>query len=348
MIGSQSAMTPVRELTPDVLKGIAVVLMIQVHLTENMAAPSFVESVAGRTSLFLGGPPAAPVFMAIMGYFLARPERPASYFWRRGFFLFAGGMLLNVGLNFHLLIEIYSGRMEVNPLRYVFGVDILHLAGLSVIAIGFVRKALKENWYAYFLLGVVISAAGEYLPSLAESNTPVLWYLNAFFWGEYSWSYFPLFPWLAYPLIGFGSRLFCSEETGNKIAKNRMWILTIAGAAVLASGEYGLSVSTDLAAYYHHGLLFAGWTAMFLTAWVAACSFLTTRWGKAPVVRYLSWMGENVTVVFVFQWLLIGNIGTAVYQTVEGRELPIWFAGVLLATVLLTKSWNTLHTKLSR
>ncbi|MBU2466561.1 MAG: DUF1624 domain-containing protein, partial [Bacteroidetes bacterium] len=60
-----------RLLLPDLLKGIAVVLMIQVHLTELFARPAFFDSVAGKVSLFLGGPAAAPVFMAVMGYFLA-------------------------------------------------------------------------------------------------------------------------------------------------------------------------------------------------------------------------------------------------------------------------------------
>jgi len=56
-------------MTADIAKGIAVVLMIQVHLTELFAIPEWYEGVAGKLSLFLGGPPAAPVFMFLMGFF---------------------------------------------------------------------------------------------------------------------------------------------------------------------------------------------------------------------------------------------------------------------------------------
>ncbi|MDV7391850.1 heparan-alpha-glucosaminide N-acetyltransferase domain-containing protein, partial [Arthrospira platensis SPKY1] len=94
---------------PDVLKGLAVLLMIQVHLTELFAVPFWLNSKAGQWSLFLGGAPAAPLFMAVMGYFLAKKQPTIMQAMKRGLRLISWGLMLNVGLNMHLLIKIAAG-----------------------------------------------------------------------------------------------------------------------------------------------------------------------------------------------------------------------------------------------
>ena len=72
-----------RDGTADLLKGFAVLFMIQVHIMEQFATPDIFNSSIGKISMFLGGPPCAPVFMAVMGYFLAKSSRPFIYFLKR-------------------------------------------------------------------------------------------------------------------------------------------------------------------------------------------------------------------------------------------------------------------------
>jgi surface polysaccharide O-acyltransferase-like enzyme len=64
-----------RNRTADLLKGLAVIFMIQVHLLELFATQDIYVSWIGKISLFLGGPPAAPVFMVVMGYYFASSKR---------------------------------------------------------------------------------------------------------------------------------------------------------------------------------------------------------------------------------------------------------------------------------
>ena len=59
-----------RTQTADVLKGIAILLMIQVHLVELFVTNEISESRVGNVLLFLGGPPVAPIFMTVFGYFV--------------------------------------------------------------------------------------------------------------------------------------------------------------------------------------------------------------------------------------------------------------------------------------
>jgi uncharacterized membrane protein len=113
-----------RKLFPDVLKGIAVLMMIQVHVMGLFASHEVFSGVFGRWSLFFGGEPAAPVFMTIMGYFIGNRQANLKKSLLRGLQLVGLGLLLNVGLNAHLFIRIFKGQILLSPWTYLFGVDI--------------------------------------------------------------------------------------------------------------------------------------------------------------------------------------------------------------------------------
>jgi hypothetical protein len=48
------------------------------------------------------------------------------------------------------------------------------------------------------------------------------------------------------------------------------------------------------------------------------------------------WLGKNITLFYIIQWLIIGNIATAIYQTQTLKSYPFWFAGIFSMTVLIT------------
>ncbi len=114
-----------RTQTADVLKGIAVLLMIQVHILELFSAESISTSNIGKVLMFFGGPPVAPVFMAILGYFVLSVNKTSRQLVVRGIKIFMLGMLLNLALNFNLLLKVNNGTLAVDVWTYVFGVDIL-------------------------------------------------------------------------------------------------------------------------------------------------------------------------------------------------------------------------------
>ncbi len=71
--------------------------------------------------------------MMILGYFLARSGKALGQLVYRGLAYYVGPAL-NLGLNLHLLILIVTAQVEMNP-YYMFGVDILFLAGFGMILI---------------------------------------------------------------------------------------------------------------------------------------------------------------------------------------------------------------------
>jgi hypothetical protein len=306
---------------PDLLKGFAVFLIVPVHILEKFIDYPGRESLFGKILLLLGGPVAVPLFMIIMGYFL------------------------NIGLNFHLLLKIWTEGWKFDPLQAIFGVDIFYLAGMSIIILS-VLKTFKygQQWIAFALI-LLISVSTLYFNEIlmvTERN-----YILPFIGGEYSWSYFPLFPWLAYPLIGFlfrktepKIREFIQKQKDVSIA-----FLAIVFILVVLFSRFGIETTINLSKYYHHTFLFFIWTLGVDVLWVLLLWFIVQKFSEFPVIAFLRWLGKNITVFYVIQWLIIGNIATAIYQTQELSNYVYWFVPIFLATVGLTFLYEKLVKK---
>ncbi len=333
--------------TADFMKGLAVILMIQVHLIELFAEQQIYNSSIGRISLFLGGPPAAPLFMVVMGYFLAASKKSFKEKIIRGIFLFIGGILLNIALNFNLLIKLYNGYFPLlDPYSYIFGVDILTLAGLSIIFITLLNRLLQDKFCVYFILATILVFLGTILPYYPSTGDSFIKYINAFFWGNYAWSYFPLLPWIAYPLTGYCFYLLRSREvlpnysSKTKILFFVLWIVFIAFTIHRA-----IATSANLQEYYHHGILFFFWSVIFLGGVTFIVKRIENYLGKFKIIIYIKWVGLNVTVFYVVQWILIGNTATEIYKTQPLNTLLIWYLAIIVIVTALTIIWNRFFSK---
>jgi fucose 4-O-acetylase-like acetyltransferase len=326
-----------RECTPDLIRGIAVLLMIQVHITELFARQSIYDSFSGKVLLFLGGPLVAPLFVGIMGYFLAKSTKNLKCLLRRGALLFGGGILLNIGFNFNLLVKAYHGHIDVNPFDYVFGCDILPLAGLSVIVIGLLRELFRGKYILYVLTAFAIATVGAYLPP-GSSERSVSTYVFAFFGGEYSWSYFPFFPWAAYPIMGYAVGLILQKYSFKKKTGNllRLFIYSISGIIVVITWDFGFTISSKLTEYYHHDIIYYLWVFALAAAYIPVCELIIMYAKNQPFIKFLRWVGKNVTTVYVIQWLIIGNTATMIYKTQNVFQMVLWFVVVVAITSLLT------------
>lgn len=333
---------------PDLLKGFAVFLIVPVHILELFIDYPGHESLFGKTLLFLGGPFAVPVFMIVMGYFIARNKKPLTQNLLRGTKVFIVGFLLNIGLNFHLLLKIKFSGWQINPLEYIWGVDILYLAGLSIIFLS-ILKLVKNNpgLISLILVFLVTGITGLLNKELMTTERN---YILPFIAGTYSWSYFPLFPWLTYPLAGFAFYHF--EEKVMRFLKLQKWISAVflLGIAILILifSKWGFKTTINLSAYYHHTFLFSLWIFGIVILWSLFLRFAVQKIPKNPMVIFLQWLGKNITLFYVIQWLIIGNIATAIYQTQPVSRYIFWFAGIFCVTVLLTWLLEKTNVKLAR
>lgn len=328
-----------RNISADVLKGIAVVFMIQVHVVEQLLQPELANSAIGKFLLFLGGPPAAPVFMSVMGYFAWKSKRDLIYQLNRGTQLIIGGILLNIGLNFSLLYHYFIGDVAIDPYRYIFGADILPLAGLSIIIIALIKWKYKKNLLLLFFL---LSA-----PLLSEFNFYTLEinqsfkYFISFFYGISDWSYFPLIPWVSYPLIGaFFSELESVDYIISYINKNKIALVVTWLLFMLFTYEYYIGVSSNLNEYYHHGIYFFLWVIVFLIGYVFIVNIICNYFNGSLIIKLLKYYGEEVTSVYVIQWLIIGNSAYFLHKNLNSIESIVAFISITILTTVLTYLWS--------
>ena len=319
-----------RLILPDLIKGLAVLLMIQVHIMELFARQDVYDGFSGQISLFLGGIPAAPVFMLMMGYLMALKSKSSVDMLKRGIRLFIGGIFLNIGMNFHLIYNIIFKNWNYNLWNYVFGADILTLAGLSLIIFVLIHKLANDNYLIYFIIAFIIAILRYFFSSL-DLETSYWRYVLSFITGGTSWSYFPLIPWLAYPVLGYGLKLLNNKYSFSSIM-NKFWsnlALILISLTLILSFNYGFSNSYLLTNYYHHRMLFFLWAMAFMIVWFYGWYQISGLLKSTIFFEFLLFLGKNVTSIYVIQWLIIGNLSTEFYKTKNLEESVMWFFVIL-------------------
>lgn len=334
-----------RTQTFDLLKGIAVLLMIQVHIIELFAANSISTSQVGKVLMFLGGAPVAPIFAFVLGYFLASSKRSKKQLLIRGVKLFALGMLLNVALNFNLILSITKGLYKIDRLPYLLGLDILQFAGISIILITLLKRIIEQSIFFTVACCFVSAFLGHYLLSYIPDNEFLL-YFSSLFYGSSKWSYFPLFPWLAYPLAGIAFYQIKHRFDFSVLKDAKLWFPVVVLCVLFSifTTHYAVAVSSQLPLYYHHGIKFFLWTLLFLAFYGFFANEINKLIGNTMVLNYIKWLGRNVTAMYFIQWVIIGNIATEVYKTVSS---PLYLVVAYLAILLVSSAlcWMYLKTR---
>jgi hypothetical protein len=247
----------------------------------------------------------------------------------------------------NLLVKIITGSSSQNPWPFILGVDILFLAGIGIIVIGLVRLVFKRRIAPYAVLALLVLLIGQVLPVYSGSHEWIK-YVLAFLGGGYPWSYFPVFPWLAYPVTGFLFYVLDEKYNLTEITpKGKSYIMTAVFLMVVVTFGFGFNISGNLPIYYHHSLIFYFWVLIFLIFWVLALSFIFDERYKTFPSGYFRWTGKNVTAFYVVQWLIIGNLATILYRSQNMLELMFWFAAILTATSLIVFSWEKVQRKIS-
>ena len=194
----------------DLLRSFAIVVMVIVHFTENLA---------GYTPLIAGL--GAPTFLFLTGlsyrlWLNAKQARGvtetkiAKSTVRRGLFLFGLGFAFNVlvwlpedTFNWDVLTLIGVGMITLNLARQL-PPTITFLACLGLTSLTPLLQ-FEADWQAYW-------TPGYFDPDLTLTDV-VLGFLVV--------GYFPIFPWLAFPLIGFLFGTFQFAETPDPKREDR-------------------------------------------------------------------------------------------------------------------------------
>ena len=297
----------------DLIKGLAILFMINIHVLWLFTDLELYETIFAALVYFMGGLPAAPVFMFAMGVGVVYSRRDNwKYFLKRGLIILLLGYLLNLlrfVIPFALGLELnvmkpaaIEASFEYSSLLMLFmEIDILQFAGLSLIFIALLKK-IKLSIFFYPLL--MLLPLLNYIVQDIQLENVFLNSLLGLFWGSGLNSTFPFLIWIFYPLLGilFGSILICVKN------KNTLYLITgILGLLVLilVAPRASYLLSPDVYNYYHHGIFGNLTIGAFILFWLAIFYFA----GKIipNIIRErLSFWSRKITHMYLIHWLLIG------------------------------------------
>lgn len=189
----------------DIAKGMAIIFMVWCHTLRTLGGNT--ESILGFfVDGILGGPFAAPVFMISMGIGINFSRRSTpKYMAIRGLKLLFYAYLLNFCRYTvpSIILYLITKKDEfISCIGNDFGeVDILQFAGISFILFAIFKKIKIPD---FFLLSTaeLLSLFGTLLKDI---STKITW-LNCIlglFWKAQNRSYFTLFHWLIFPVVGY-------------------------------------------------------------------------------------------------------------------------------------------------
>jgi len=282
-----------------------------VHTMLLFSKTAIQDSWLGYIFRFVAEGPGAQLFMLLMGIsFALSSYKSNSVLLRRALTIFILGYLLNVlkfgmpflfGLMPENLLQFLEVRNDRGGMMKLFLTgDILQFAGTALSVLVVCRKLLAYR-FLYFLFAVAICFV-----------SPVVWdlhsrqfFINTFLellGGNEPRVFFPVFPWLVYPVAGVYAGYLIKSGTRLKIPK--LWIVSILLCAAGIIGFYFINRPVKTSFYrtypvdsFFHLLIVAVW----LAAWQLASKWIPFN----KCFDFLCWLSRHITLIYFIQWLFI-------------------------------------------
>jgi len=328
----------------DLARGLAVLFMICVHVLEVYANPGVFNSAFGKVVQFLGGPPAAPVFMMLMGLsFAYSGKKDLKTGVIRGVKVFLSGYLLNllrgvVPVLFAGLIglPVAEGMTpEQNNLLNIFLIaDILQFAGIALIIMAIIRE-IKINRYVLIATAFLISMLSPFLWKI-KIEIPVIEQLADLFWGDKplggfmaNMVNFPIFPWITFPLIGMVVGEIFADSSDLQESYRKIGII---GGLIMITGlvitlfNPGYHIND----YYHSRQGAMIFMSGFTLLWLYLCNIAIVNIKRNIVLELLYDWSRNVTIIYFIQWVLM-TWGIAIFGMNESSFPVTLFIIILIA-----------------
>ena len=324
----------------DVLRAAAILLMVQIHFTQNLATDLASGGLLSYASRALGMIP-APLFtfLAGMSLHLSLSRHPVSG--RAGEEvglrqIRRGILLLFAGLVFATLV-----RMPAQ----VFSWDILPFIGAALLILYAMRRLSPGALLLTALLVVALSPPLRIVSDYAAHWPTGEQYRYAFTLSDVAWGfvangYFPLFPWLVFPLAGFlAARVLLPDAPGSAALRRSLPVVGLALIAISMTAAGAGSRLDGLWRWYASPVRFYPATTTFIlkVLGLILCSFWALhRWldrrtgAELPLMGFLSrYSRYSLTTYIVHHAVLLWPLLLAAY--LQGLPDP-WHYQAAVAT----------------
>lgn len=300
----------------DLIKGMSVIGMVIIHtllIYANVKSQS--ETAIGSFIVFLGR--GTSIFLICMGItFMTSSHQSLASSIKRGGLLLLAALFMNFmkfmipvifGFAPDNFIQKYGWHAPIEQ-QYVYLVllgDILQLAGMSLLLVGFIRKYVK-NKYGILAIGLLIALVSREVSGITIDYPVINYVLDLLFNNDFpAYVYFPVFPWMSFIIIGmfFGKWYLELNYNSKQLFRNMLYagllFVALGAPLVFIYGAYHYN------GFYHMGpggvIYFAGWTLIFL--W--AIFRITANIQENTFIRLLKYCSRNLTSMYMIQWILI-------------------------------------------
>ncbi|WP_281715661.1 heparan-alpha-glucosaminide N-acetyltransferase domain-containing protein [Alteromonas sp. CyTr2] len=344
-----------RQKTFDVAKGVAVLLMVMIHVLDFYGLPEVRFSAFGSTVKFALGWPAASMFVFIMGIFVGlSPSSTLKADIKRAISLFVLGYALNfvrgtipMWLSIKIGLVTYQDVAPHTPLSEFLIGDVFQFAGIALLLCTGLKHATNKIsiWIGTAIAIAFLShSVWDRYTSLPILNE----FLKLFVGNEEAGVMFPIFPWAAYPIAGMAFGRFLKQH--NKGTLNFVWCLKLGVVCVILGTGLTLTnpeyhIVTNLRSGPGIVLLMTGIVMLF----IYTTHILVERFKQNYVVTLFAFWGKNVTALYVLQWILIGwGLMLVGLQQLTMTFTLVAMIVVLLACHYLVLPWHEYKAKSSK
>ncbi len=338
--------------TFDLARGLAILFMILIHVLDFYGQSYVRESLFGEAVTFLGRPPAAPVFMFIMGIFIfLSPKADLATGLKRAAWLIVLGYALNLArgsipmwLSLEMGLVTYEQLGGLTPLTEFLIVDILQFAGLA-FAVCVLLKHYLANPIYWLLASTLVMSLSPLIWDFRTGHTVVDEVLKLFWGHKDQGAMFPLFPWLVYPLLGMAFGYWFKQHQSKAHFFRRSGLL---GLAIMATGTLLTLSNIDFhyAYYLRSGPGLTLWIIGFVLTWIWLCDLAVTKVKANPAFEALYFWSQHVTAIYILQWILVGwGLMAVGVQQLSFLHTLFAMAGVMLAADLSLRAWLSMKRK---
>lgn len=218
----------------DLLRGICLLLMVFINFYDEIVKVSILESRQGIFIDFLVTSMVPNVFITLMGFLLIiNDDYKAKHIFKKAIKILLIGFVINFiriplpELIGNLFGITQYGDLWNNSIYHLGMIDIYSFVGYSLLTI-IPLTCMRLNYFAYILLSALIMFLTSFKQEMLDLVPAYLKFVFSYiFIGEPGNVYFPIFPWLAYLLLGTGLGLFYLQHGRKLFYKGLAWMGTI-------------------------------------------------------------------------------------------------------------------------
>lgn len=329
----------------DVARGFTVLIMPAVHSVLTYSTKPVQISMLGKILGFLAEGPGAELFMLLMGLsvVLGRKKTPKQIIYR-SLKLLGLAYLLNFlkiilplcwnGIPLNVFSE---NHIPYNPkgwfLLFQMG-DILQLAAIAYFLCSFVYH--KHRYFIWaFSLSLICIFISPLMWKIHIHNNLLQIPFNLIS-GTPPNAFFPVFPWITYPLVGLGIGYFLQAWDAKKFYLMLLFVgLCLLLTGKLTTGFEPINWERDFYRLGPGGTLYHLGIALL---WLCLCYLSVTFIKSTVFFALLSWLSNHITAVYFVQWIVIFWLSPIFSYHHLG------FAGSFLSIIITTLlSFYTVH-----